>query len=47
MADTKNVFISHVHKDDNGLQKLKDSLAPKGMDVRDLCLLYFLYSVLS
>ena len=35
MAETKNVFISHVHKDDHGLQKLKDLLAPKGMDVRD------------
>ena len=31
----RNVFISHVHKDDHGLQKLKDLLAPKGMDVRD------------
>ena len=35
MAETKNVFISHVHKDDDGLQKLKDLLAPKGMDVRN------------
>lgn len=35
VAETKNVFISHVHKDDHGLQKLKDLLAPKGMDVRD------------
>ena len=35
MADTKNVFISHVHKDDDGLQKLKNLLAPKGMNVRD------------
>jgi hypothetical protein len=35
MAETKNVFISHVHKDDHGLQKLKDLLAPKGMDVCD------------
>lgn len=35
MADQKNVFISHVHKDDDGLQKLKDLLAPKGLDVRD------------
>lgn len=30
MADKRNVFISHVHKDDHGLQKLKDLLAPKG-----------------
>ena len=35
MAETKNVFISHVHSDDHGLQKLKNLLAPKGMDVRD------------
>lgn len=35
MQVQKNVFISHVHKDDHGLQKLKDLLAPKGMDVRD------------
>ena len=35
MADSKNVFISHVHADDHGLQKLKDLLAPKGIDIRD------------
>jgi len=35
LADKKNVFISHVHKDDHGLQKLKDLLAPKGVEVRD------------
>jgi len=35
MADIRNVFISHVHEDDAGLQKLKDLLASKGMDVRD------------
>lgn len=35
MAETRNVFISHVHADDHGLQKLKDLLKPKGMDVRD------------
>ena len=35
MADKRNVFISHVHKDDHGLQKLKDLLAPKGVEVRD------------
>jgi hypothetical protein len=33
--DTKNVFISHVHEDDAGLQKLKDLVASKGMDLRD------------
>ncbi|VFT08539.1 Uncharacterised protein [Pseudomonas aeruginosa] len=35
MAEKRNVFISHVHKDDHGLQKLKDLLAPKGIEVRD------------
>jgi len=35
VADKRNVFISHVHKDDHGLQKLKDLLAPKGLEVRD------------
>lgn len=30
MAEKRNVFISHVHKDDHGLQKLKDLLARKG-----------------
>lgn len=35
MAESKNVFISHIHEDDHGLQKLKDLLAPKGVDVRD------------
>ncbi len=35
MALTKKVCISHGHKDDGGLQKLKDLLEPKGMDVRD------------
>lgn len=31
----KNVFISHVHEDDAGLEKLKSLLATKGMDIRD------------
>lgn len=36
MADeTKNLFISHVHKDDAELGKLKDLLANHGMSVRD------------
>lgn len=35
MGDMKNVFISHVHKDDGGLTKLKDLLASKGLAVRD------------
>ena len=33
--DIKNVFISHVHEDDDGLGKLKDLLASKGMSIRD------------
>ena len=35
MADMKNVFVSHVHADDSGLQKLKDLLKPQGLEVRD------------
>jgi|SRR6478735_3401416 len=35
MADTKNIFISHVHKDDNLLPKLKDLISRAGMNVRD------------
>lgn len=35
MGDKRNVFISHVHEDDAGLGKLKDLLAPKGMEIRD------------
>ncbi|HET6434269.1 MAG TPA: TIR domain-containing protein [Xanthomonadaceae bacterium] len=35
MSDMKNVFISHVHEDDDGLQKLKSLLASKGLTVRD------------
>ena len=36
MADeTKNVFISHIHEDDEGLGKLKSLLKDKGMTVRD------------
>jgi hypothetical protein len=36
MSDnTKNVFISHVHKDDEGLTDLKNLLKKKGMNVRD------------
>ena len=35
MTDIKNVFISHVHEDDEGLSKLKTLLASKGMNIRD------------
>ena len=33
--DTKNVFISHIHEDDEGLGKFKDLLGSHGMTVRD------------
>ena len=35
MADTKNIFISHVHEDDDLLPKLKDLISRAGMEVRD------------
>ena len=35
MADTKNVFISHVHEDDELLPDLKRLIARAGMEVRD------------
>lgn len=35
MADKKNIFISHVHKDDELLPKLKDLISRAGMEVRD------------
>lgn len=35
MASQRNVFISHVHEDDDGLDKLKRLLASKGMNIRD------------
>lgn len=35
MTDKKNVFISHVHEDDDLLPKLKDLVARSGMEVRD------------
>lgn len=31
----RNVFVSHIHKDDAGLPDFKDLLAKNGMDVRD------------
>jgi hypothetical protein len=34
-SDLKNVFISHLHEDDEGLDKLKNLLAEGGLDVRD------------
>jgi len=35
MADKKNIFISHVHEDDDLLPKLKGLLERAGMEVRD------------
>lgn len=34
-GDIKNVFISHVHEDDDGLAKLKDLIERGGLTVRD------------
>ncbi len=35
MSDTKNVFISHVHEDDELVPKLKELVAKAGIEVRD------------
>lgn len=35
MGDTKNIFISHVHEDDDMLPKLKVLISKAGMTVRD------------
>lgn len=35
MTDTRNVFISHVHEDDDGLGKLKNLLASHNVEIRD------------
>jgi len=35
MSDKKNIFISHVHEDDDLLPKLKDLISRSGMEVRD------------
>ena len=35
MVDIKNVFISHVHEDDDLLPDLKQLIARAGMEVRD------------
>ena len=34
-SGTKNVFISHIHEDDEGLGKLKDLIKRHGMTPRD------------
>lgn len=33
--EMKNIFISHIHEDDEGLDKLKSLLKDNGMTVRD------------
>jgi hypothetical protein len=33
--ETRNIFISHVHEDDDGLGKMKDLLSKKGFEIRD------------
>jgi hypothetical protein len=33
--DIKNVFISHVHEDDDGLAKVKDLASQAGLSLRD------------
>ena len=33
--DTKNVFVSHIHENDDGLVKFKDLLEDNGMTIRD------------
>jgi hypothetical protein len=33
--EMKNVFISHVHEDDAGLDKVKELLGKNGLDIRD------------
>ena len=35
MPDTKNIFISHVHEDDERVPMLKELIAKAGMEVRD------------
>lgn len=35
MADKKNIFISHVHEDDELLPRLRDLISKAGMEVRD------------
>ena len=35
MVDTKNIFISHIHEDDELLADLKSLIARAGLDVRD------------
>ena len=33
--ETKNVFISHIHEDDDGLRSIRDLLSKNGMQIRD------------
>ena len=34
-GDIKNVFISHIHEDDEGLGKLKELVSNAGLSIRD------------
>jgi len=34
-SNVRNVFVSHIHEDDEGLKKLKSLLSKNGMDIRD------------
>ena len=35
MADTRNVFVSHIHEDEAHIDKLKDLLSERGLEVRN------------
>lgn len=35
VGEIRNVFISHVHEDDEGLSGLKDLLSKRGFEIRD------------
>lgn len=35
MSSKKNIFISHIHEDDDGLKKIKSLADKNGMEVRD------------
>jgi hypothetical protein len=35
MADINNVFISHIHEDDDDLKMMKDLLQKNGFEIRD------------
>jgi len=35
VSRSANVFVSHIHEDDNHIARLKDLLADRGYDIRD------------